>query len=409
MSRSQALPNQRLGPRPLALHLALAGGLWLGAVGALPAARSRLIDWNRDLAGRARAIEPALAAADPGALGRAVADEARHRFERMLAGIRGYRAHPYRRAEPDHAIAWQQGTTRLLDCAPAGDHRRPLLLVPSLVNRAYILDLAPRRSLVRFLARRGFRPLLVDWGAPGPAERDFALADYLARLEVMVDMVARRHNRRVAVIGYCMGGTLAVALAQRRRRLLSTLVLLAAPWDFHLEQDHAGHAMRLLRPAIEAILDHAGELPVDVLQSFFALAQPTQAAVKFADFGALDPSSAKAQAFVQVEDWLNDGVPLAAKAARECLFGWYGDNAPANGRWRIGRAFVRPERMTLPSLVVVPRRDRIVPRSAAMPLAEAIPGAKVLTPRSGHIGMVVGRHARADLWRPLADWLDRHA
>ena len=382
--------------------------MWLGAVAAAPAARNRLINWHPDLAERASAIQPALVAADAGALAGAVADEARRRYDQMLVGIRAYRAHPYRRAEPDHAVIWQQGTTRLFDCAPGGGHRRPVLLVPSLVNRAYILDLAPRRSLVRFLAQRGFRPLLVDWGAPGSVEHAFGLADYLARLEAIVEMAARDYRSRVAVIGYCMGGTMTVALAERRQKRLSALVLLAAPWDFHLGQAYVARAIGLLRPTIDAILAQAGELPVDILQSFFALAQPTQAAVKFAEFGALDPDSAVARAFVQVEDWLNDGVPLAANVARECLFDWYGDNAPAQGRWRLGRAVVRPQRIKLPSLVVVPRRDRIVPRSAAIPLAFAIPGASVIEPRSGHIGMVVGGRARADLWRPVADWLDRH-
>ena len=45
----------------------------------------------------------------------------------------------------------------------------PLLAVPSLINRAYVLDLAPGRSLLRYLAAQGLRPLLVDWGAPGDA------------------------------------------------------------------------------------------------------------------------------------------------------------------------------------------------------------------------------------------------
>ncbi len=50
-------------------------------------------------------------------------------------------------------MLWRDGSTRLLDYRPAGG--APLLVVPSLINRAYILDLAPGRSLLRHLAEAG--------------------------------------------------------------------------------------------------------------------------------------------------------------------------------------------------------------------------------------------------------------
>ncbi|MCH7942850.1 MAG: alpha/beta hydrolase, partial [Proteobacteria bacterium] len=106
-----------------------------------------------------------------------------------------------------------------------------------------------------------------------------------------------------------------------------------------------------------------------------------------------------------LEDWLTDGVALTAPVARECLIGWYGQNLPARGAWRIADQVVRPESLDLPCLVALPRRDRIVPPASAMALAEALPNAARLTPPAGHIGMVVGRHAREALWKPLGSWL----
>ena len=53
-----------------------------------------------------------------------------------------------------------------------------MLVVPSLINRAYILVLAPGRSALRWLAAQGLRPILMDWGAPGPAEARFGLETY---------------------------------------------------------------------------------------------------------------------------------------------------------------------------------------------------------------------------------------
>src|SRR3546814_13388537 len=81
-----------------------------------------------------------------------------------------------------------------------------------------------------------------------------------------------------------------------------------------------------------------GALHVDLLQGLFNAFDPFLVERKFAAFGTLDPDSAKARHFVALEDWLNDGVPLAASVARECLVGWYGRNTPARGAWRIGGA-----------------------------------------------------------------------
>ena len=55
-----------------------------------------------------------------------------------------------------------------------------VLVVPSLINRYYVLDLLPERSFLHHLAQQGLRPLVVDWGEPGTAERDFTLTDYIA-------------------------------------------------------------------------------------------------------------------------------------------------------------------------------------------------------------------------------------
>ena len=126
---------------------------------------------------------------------------------------------------------------------------------------------------------------------------------------------------------------------------------------------------------------------------------------KFVRFAALDPEGAAAREFVALEDWINDGVPLAQKVALHCARSWYRDNEPARGLWRVaGRPVIAAE-IAAPTLVVVPGRDRIVPPRSAEPLAAAIPGASVLRPPLGHIGMMASRDAPEMLWQPLADWL----
>jgi polyhydroxyalkanoate synthase len=332
----------------------------------------------------------------------------RHRVDLFLTGIERYRGHPYRRDVLEPPVVWTEGTTRLLDYGPSDG--APLLVIPSLINRAYILDLAADNSLLRYLSTVGLRPLLVDWGRPGAAERRFTLTDYIAgRLDRAIMAVDKLTGRPTSVMGYCMGGLLALALAQRQPRRVTSLTLLATPWGFHAE--HRGQAKLLgaLADPLAAAFEALGAVPVDVLQSLFAAVDPLLGLRKFSHFAELPPDGQAARDFVALEDWLNDGIPLAMPVARECLSGWYEADLPARGEWCVAGEPVLPASVTIPALAVLPGHDRLVPPASAAALADALPNLERLSVSFGHIGMVASRKAPPDVWRPLADWVKRHA
>mgnify|MGYP006423640995 CR=1 FL=1 len=345
------------------------------------------------------------------AFARAVQRAALQRQSALLTGIQRYRHHPYARDVSDPPPIWRDGASCLHDYGavpeaadPGGP---PLLCVPSLINRAYVLDLKSDASFLRFLAAAGWRPLLLDWGAPGQAERGFDLTAYVAgRLEAALDVAADLADGPVPVLGYCMGGTLALALAQRRPRDVAALALLAAPWDFHAGQAAQAAVMARTCHLLEPVLQTLGELPTDHIQALFAGLDPQTAVRKFLAFARMDPASPRAAAFVALEDWLNDGVPLAAPVARTCMGEWYGQNTPANGEWRIAGRAVLPREVRCPSLAVVPEADRIVPPASARAVTATLPDSQVWTPAVGHIGMMAGKRARTAVWAPLVRWLN---
>jgi len=404
---------RRLGPRPLPLHLMAAGLTWASSRHALPLWSSDSLPWKGELAERAAALREKLNGTEAEAFAKAVETEVTGRLAALAAGIEAYRHHPYQRDLADPPVLWQEGSCRLLDygalpeAKPAKGARKPVVLVvPSLINRAYVLDLTAERSLLRWLARQGVRPLLLDWGRPGAEERRFTLTDYIAgRLESALDVVRQETGPPPLLLGYCMGGLLALGLALRREADLAGLVLMATPWDFHAENAPHSRMAAASLPLVAPLLDVAGEMPVDLLQALFASLDPHLVVRKFLAFGRLDPNSKKARNFVALEDWLNDGVPLAAAVARECLGRWYGENATVEGQWRLAGSVVDPSRLKLPTLCVIPAQDRIVPPASAAALADAIPGAERVCPAAGHIGMVVGSRAEAVAWQPLLTWI----
>ncbi|MEX2453150.1 MAG: alpha/beta fold hydrolase, partial [Rhodospirillaceae bacterium] len=213
--------------------------------------------------------------------------------------------------EPPPAV-WESGPTRLLDYGttdPAGTDGDPVLFVPSLVNRSYIMDLTAERSLMRFLAARGFRPLLLDWGTPGPRELAMGFDDCIgATMREALAVANERAGGPVPVVGYCMGGTMATALACLCPDRIAALALLAAPWDFHAATGGPPPMIVAGRTALEGILATMECLPVDAIQALFFSLDPVKGWSKFRAFARLRPDSPQAATFVALEDWLNDGV-----------------------------------------------------------------------------------------------------
>ena len=383
----------------------------MSSLAVLPHARGGSLSWKSELATEAEALTSALGKQKPEALAAALNGEIQRRMAQYLDGIERYRQHPYRRrmstGGDEPAEIWRQGSSCLLDYGGGtADGRAPsVLFVPSLINRAYILDLSKDRSLMRYLAASGLRPMLLDWGAPSGDERAFGLDEYIAgRLDAALDAARRTAGQPLTLAGYCMGGLLAMPAALARPGDVSSLVLMATPWDFHCGAQ--GEIIAALKLPLEAIISSLGVLPVDVIQALFAALDPLLSARKFSHFAKLAPNSAAARNFVALEDWLNDGVDLSQGVARECLLGWYGENTAARGRWHIAGSAVHPQRLVQPVLNIVPQRDRIVPPESAEPLSALIPTVETWRPALGHIGMIASPRAKRTLWRRLAAWIN---
>ncbi|MBO0332890.1 alpha/beta fold hydrolase [Sneathiella sp. CAU 1612] len=401
----------RIGPRPLALHLGLATTTVASSLAALPLHQKNSFARSTDSLALSKGpfdLESLGGGAD---LLQELANQGSEQVQKMIDGIRLYHIHPYRREPRHRPVIWQQGTTQLLDGAPEAATTAPVvLLVPSLINRAYILDLMPGRSLVDYLAVRGIRPLLLDWNAPGDAEREFDVAGYIInRICPAIDFAADVFSRApLHLAGYCMGGTLSVAAARRKLDKISSFIAIASPWDFHAEFGGEAKALFDQREMWANILAGFGELPVDLLQTLFASLDPNLGLRKFRKFAEMDMATDAAQEFVAIEDWLNDGYPLAQHVAADVFDKWYGRNEPPSMRWMVDGEIVRPQDITIASLIAVPKTDKIVPRPSALALASALPSATVITPPSGHVGMMAGGKAQDGLWLQLGDWIAAH-
>ena len=307
-----------------------------------------------------------------------------------LAGLAAYQRAPRELPPPPMPARHAAGRARLRHYGGDG---RPVVFVPSLINPPAILDL-PGASLLRWVAARGFSTWLVDWGEPGEADSGLSITDHV---EWLLLPLIEALDEAPVLVGYCLGGTIALAAAAASARAAG-LATIAAPWRF-AGYGEAREAMLRLWRAAEPVGRMLGVVPMEVFQAGFWQLDPARTIGKYEAFGRMVPDGEPARAFVRLEDWANAGAPIPHAAARQLFEEFVGADRPGNRDWTVTGRAVDPCALACPALEIVSRTDRIVPAATAAGLAERRDLAM------GHVGMVVGSRARTALWEPLADWI----
>ena len=119
-------------------------------------------------------------------------------------------------------VVFRNEVLELIQYAPqsAEVYERPVMFVPPQINKYYVLDLAPGRSLAEHVVKSGFTTFAVSWRNPSPAQREWSLATYVQALLEATDAVRDvTGSERVNVLAACAGGiTTAVFLAHLAAR-----------------------------------------------------------------------------------------------------------------------------------------------------------------------------------------------
>jgi len=324
---------------------------------------------------------------------------------RAFAGLRRFQT-ARRRADPAPPTEVARvGRAALLtrnSGAQGAKDRAPIILIPSLINPPHVLDLTENRSLLRFLLREGHEAYLLDWGTPTTADRDSDLADHVDGLLLPL---ARTLGRPPLLVGYCLGGTLAIGAAVRSAALdapVRGLATIAAPWDFAQYDDAFRTRIAETWTQSRTLCERLGLVPMEVFQTGFWSLDPERTIRKYANFGEIESDTPAWHGFIALEDWANEGAPLTLASGRDLAMACYETNMTGSGQWSIGGTRVDLAALDCPTLAVASTTDRIVPAAATPPADERVDLAL------GHVGMMIGGRAEAALWRGLSDWLSRH-
>jgi polyhydroxyalkanoate synthase len=320
---------------------------------------------------------------------------------------RGDRGPGHRTTDSDVIYAENKLVLRRYE-PPTRTRETPILLVYALINRPYILDLQPDRSVVSRLLDAGFVVYLVDWGEPSRLDQSLTMADYVTRyLDNCVDAVcADAGVDRLHLLGYCMGGTMAAIYTARFQHRVRTLSVLAAP----VSLDGTGGALECWLAGLDpdVLVETLGNVPAESLAVTFALLEPVENTLGklVALWENIDDDEFVAL-FVRMERWIWDGVDVAGETYRDFVTDIYRNNELIDGEFVLDGERIDLGDIEVPVLAIVGESDTLVPPDASRPLLDRVGSddTRLIEFPSGHVGLAVSGAAHDRLWPAVCEWV----
>jgi polyhydroxyalkanoate synthase len=343
-------------------------------------------------------------------IGELVRTEVARGIQRAIKGVQYF-------SSPDPAVAqtpkdtiYRRGTLELHHYRPVCDeiYRVPLVLVMSLVSKAFIFDLGPGQSLVEFLLKKGYDVYLIDWGVPRPEDRGLKLDDYvLDFLPTCAERIASDSGENdLSMIGYCMGGQLALMYAALYPAKLKNLICLATP----INSEGMGLFRTWTDPRyfdVDRIVDTLGNVPAEILYNSFQMLRPAQrlmSEIKLWD-NMWDDNFVRSHRLI--DRWGREQIPFPGECFRQMTKEITWDNKLYRGELMLGGQRVDLSRITASFVAVMAQHDHIVPYESAKEMLAMISSAdkQEVVMKGGHVSVLAGASASKRLWPFLDEWL----
>jgi len=318
-------------------------------------------------------------------------------------------------------VVYTEDDMKLLHYKPTAEkpHTIPVLIVYALVNRYYILDLQPDKSVVKKLLDEGIDVYIIDWGYPTGADRYLTLDDYVNGY--MKNAVTRVRelsgSDKITLFGVCQGGTLSVMYAALHPENVKNLVTLVTPVNFDTDKGLLHIWSKNID--VDKIVDYYGIIPGDFLNAGFLLTDPFRLTIdKYMGLFSRIDSEEEDEAcklrneetiknFLRMEKWIFDSPDQAGEAFREFIKECYQGNSLIKNEMMLDGKKIDLRNIKMPLLNVMAEFDHLVPNEASIPLNDAVSSKdkETLIFSTGHIGIFVGSKSQKEVVPKIADWL----
>ncbi|HSY63464.1 MAG TPA: alpha/beta fold hydrolase, partial [Terriglobales bacterium] len=323
-------------------------------------------------------------------------------------------------AQTPKELVWALNKAKLYHYIPVvpKQQRHPvtLLMVFALMNRPYILDLRPGHSFVEFMLNKGYDLYLLDWGVPGPEDKNLKFDDYT--LEYMPRAIRKLKSiagvEEFSMLGWCIGAILTtIYAALRPDDGLRNLILLTAPLDFSNKE-----ALTFARWTderyfnIDQVLAAFGNMPGEMIDYGAKALKPVENyIINYLKLWDNIENPQVIEAWQAMNTWVTDNIPLAGGVFRQLIVDLYRNDRLMRGEMMIRGERVDLHRLRANLLTVIAEGDHITPPCQSQAILSKVSSKdkELFSVPGGHIGIMAGSGANKRTWPKIDDWLGRRS
>jgi polyhydroxyalkanoate synthase len=323
-------------------------------------------------------------------------------------------------AQTQKKLIWTLNKAKLYRYVPVVPedkrHMLPLLLVFAIMNRPHVLDLRPGHSFVEYMRNRGYDVYLLDWGAPGPEDKDLKFDDYaleyLPRVVRKVKSVSG--SKQFNMLGWCLGALISTLYAALRPNDgLKNLILLTAPLDF-TDKTAGGFARWSSSESFnpDRIVDSFGNVPGEMIDYGAKALKPVENFIgTYLNLWDRIEDPKVVEAWHAMNTWVRDIIDMAGGAYRQLINDFYKANRLKEGTLVLRGERVDLARLTANVLNVIAESDHITPPCQSEGIMDLLGSTdkEIFRVKGGHIGIMAGSGAEKTTWPHIDAWLAKRA
>ena len=306
------------------------------------------------------------------------------------------------------------GKMRLYHYKPVVTSRKiskvPTLIAYALVNRQYMMDIQPDRSVIKSFLEGGMDVYVIDWGYPTGEDMYMTIDDYINwYIDDCVDYIRKVSKQdKINLLGVCQGGTFSTIYSALHPDKIKNLVTMVVPIDFSTNDGLLFRWGKHMN--VDSLVDaYDGVVPGDVMNVAYLILKPLSLTVdKYIGLTDKMADSEFLTNFIRMEKWVFDSPDQAGATLSQFIKDLYQDNKLIKGELELGGKKVDLKNVTMPLLCACAEYDHLVPLSSSRPLIDAV-GSKdkqFLSFATGHIGMYVSSKSQKAIAPQIVEWIN---
>lgn len=306
----------------------------------------------------------------------------------------------------DHKTIWQHNNTRLLKFPEKNNspYKSAILFIPSLLNQGYILDIMSGYSLIEFMTQQKEDCFCIDWGEPLSQESEYTIVDYYNKkiIKIIDVLLYCKNYKNLILVGHCFGGILGTITAILNKDHIKGIALIATPFDFsYYAKEIDSHSF--LFNYVQQNFTLISSLFINNL--FCLLTSFDKKYSKFMHF--INSTDYKQrELFMRVEKWSLDNLSMTRGVFKEIINDFIVNNMLIKNKLYLNKININLNALeNIPCFYAASHRDTIVPKQSSEYILKYIKHKKINLSNSGHIGMILGKNAKKELWFPLFNWI----